>query len=578
MNHAAVIMTVVFPLTLAALGAFESCRLWRERLVVWAPVPAGFAAIFANGTTIDMPWLLLGSRFGLDTTGCVFLGFTSLLWWAAAMHAKGYMADDPDRSRFGHFFLLTMCGNFGVIAAGDMVSFLLFYTIMSFSAYGLITHDRKPKSIRAGKTYIIFVIVGEILLFWAVVLIATDCGTLYLDPILAERLSHSPRLEVIAGLILIGFGIKMGLMPVHAWLPLAHTAAPTPASAVLSGAIIKTGLFGLLTFLPLGLIAMDGWGAVCIGVGLTSTFTAVLFGLTQDHPKTVLAYSSVSQMGLVGTGIGVMLIAPASAPVVTAALLVYATHHAVTKAGLFLGISVVAEVRVRRQHILATGVLMASALALAGLPFTTGFIAKIALKNTALATPEPWVSILQILLPISGIATTLLIARFVSVVHALPSHGHGHLRPATVVPWVVLSAVTLMALGPLTTLNIVPSDWTTLAPGKLWTATWPILTGGIIVLAVVKHPVLSAGLRKVHIPAGDIVVLVAAAAAWFRSVIHTAATVNIAPFLNTIRDGLRHRIAALPTPRTNDHGDQNTAGSGLLLGLLVLIMFALVML
>ncbi len=280
------------------------------------------------------------------------------------------------RDRFDLFHLLTMLGNLGVIVSQDMISFLLFYTMMSLAAYGLITHDRKPTSMRAGYTYITLAVLGEVLLFWAAVLTAQQTGTLYFDD-LAGKLAVSPYRHVIAGLVLVGFGIKLGLMPLHIWLPLAHPAVPTPASAVLSGAIIKTGLLGMLRFLPLGAVAMHDWGVACIVVGVASALLAVLFGLTQENSKTVLAYSSVSQMGLVGVMVGVAMMTPQAWTMISAAILVYVTHHAVAKASLFLGVGVAqCEPRSHWQRRLVTGGLAIAALSLAGLPLTTGSAAK----------------------------------------------------------------------------------------------------------------------------------------------------------------------------------------------------------
>jgi hydrogenase-4 component B len=116
------------------------------------------------------------------------------------------------------------------------------------------------------------------------------------------------------GLLAAGFAVKAGIMPLHVWLPLAHPAAPVAASAVLSGALIKAGLIGWLRLLPLGGAAWPGWGTVFVVVGLTTAIAGALIGVAQTRPKVVLAYSSVSQMGIIATLVGVGLLAPAAAP------------------------------------------------------------------------------------------------------------------------------------------------------------------------------------------------------------------------------------------------------------------------
>ena len=103
--------------------------------------------------------------------------------------------------------------------------------------------------------------------------------------------------------LILGFGLKMGLVPLHVWMPLAHPVAPIPASAVLSGIIVKAGVIGLIRFLPLEVPSPD-WGMALVGLGLLTAFYGVLVGLTQPHAKTILAYSTVSQMGVVAAVLG----------------------------------------------------------------------------------------------------------------------------------------------------------------------------------------------------------------------------------------------------------------------------------
>src|SRR5215470_16478408 len=117
------------------------------------------------------------------------------------------------------------------------------------------------------------------------------------------RSPYSPWRGAAMTLLILGFGLKIGLVPGHVWMPLAYTAAPIPAAAALSGAAVKAGVIGLIRFLPLG-PAMPRWGEALAAAGLFSAFYGVIIGLTQKHPKTVLAYSSISQMGLLAAALG----------------------------------------------------------------------------------------------------------------------------------------------------------------------------------------------------------------------------------------------------------------------------------
>jgi formate hydrogenlyase subunit 3/multisubunit Na+/H+ antiporter MnhD subunit len=169
----------------------------------------------------------------------------------------------------------------------------------------------------------------------------------------------------------------MGLLPLHVWLPLAHPAAPMPASAVLSGVIVKAGVIGLIRFLPVE-PALPDWGAVLAAAGLLTAYWGVAIGLTQRNPKTVLAYSTVSQMGLVAAVLGMGLLAGGGAG--TAGTF-YAAHHVLAKGALFLAVGVVAATGAGRLWpvLLPAAVL---ALGFGGLPLTGGYVAKLAVKDT----------------------------------------------------------------------------------------------------------------------------------------------------------------------------------------------------
>ena len=133
-------------------------------------------------------------------------------------------------------------------------------------------------------------------------------------------------------LLILGFGLKIGLVPGHVWMPLAYKAAPIPAAAVLSGAAVKAGVIGFIRFLPLG-VATPGWGEALTAAGMLSAFYGVLVGITQQNPKTVLAYSSVSQMGLLAAALGMGLAAGDNGATLTVSFA--AVHHVLAKGGYF---------------------------------------------------------------------------------------------------------------------------------------------------------------------------------------------------------------------------------------------------
>ncbi len=309
LNAVLLLSTIALPLLLAAAMARRGWRSGVQRLAPWAALPA-LVVVFAvpQGATASFTWLLLGSHLGLDQTGYIFLLFSATLWLVSGLFAQTYLADDTQRSRFFAFYLLAMAGNFGLILAQDLVTFYVYFSLMSFSSYGLVIHNGESESLRAGRIYLGLVVLGELMLFAAMVMMATNASSILLREVTAKPMS-----DITMALLLLGFGIKAGALPLHVWLPLAHPAAPVPASAVLSGAMIKAGLLGWIRFLPLGQVAFPEWGALVISAGLAAAFFGALVGVTQSNPKTVLAYSSISQMGLITMAVGSVLMMPSLA-------------------------------------------------------------------------------------------------------------------------------------------------------------------------------------------------------------------------------------------------------------------------
>lgn len=474
--------------------------LWRplhrlHALLPLAALPALAVALFTAPGTVDLPWLFLGARFGLDEGSRIFLLFTAALWLAGGLHAAGCLRDDPRRRAFWLFWLAAMAGNFGLVLAQDAASFTVFFALMSFASYGLVVHSRTPEAVQAGRVYLALVVVGELALFAAIALAWHTAGSLRFDAI-AAALAESPQRDAVIALTLVGFGIKVGALPLHVWLPLAHPVAPTPASAVLSGAMIKAGLLGWLRLLPLGTAAAPAWGETLIALGLTAAFAAALAGATQRQAKAALAYSSISQMGLVTVAVGIALAVPAAAPAAVAAATLYAFHHAFAKAALFLGVSLDGAHSARARALWMIGVAL-PALALAGAPLTSGYAAKLALKAALPAGFET----LAAALTLAAAGTTLVMLR---VVWLLRHGAHASHAPngAMWAGWALLVALSLLgwpAVGRLADL------WPTTA-GAWLGAVWPLLLGAALAALGVAWRRRSAGGREITVPPGDLLV------------------------------------------------------------------------
>lgn len=490
------LLVPALPLALAVGLVAPRTRRLSLRLAPWAAFPALVVALLLPvDTVVEIPWLLLGTRLGLDETGQVFLALTAALWWLSGLFASRYLSHDPRQSVFFAFFLLALAGNLGLVLALDLAGYFFFFALMSFSSYGLVVHTRDPDALRAGRVYITLVILGEALLFYAVVAIAAGGST-------ALPNADASTSNLVIGLVLLGFGIKAGALPLHVWLPLAHPAAPVPASAVLSGAMIKAGLLGWIRFLPMGEETFPEWGLGLAAAGLGAAFYGVAVGLTQTNPKTVLAYSSISQMGLMTVLVGLGLASPEGWPLALAALLIYAVHHGLAKGALFLSVGVAAHAGAQRIWVLLGALI--PALALAGLPLTSGAVAKVALKGAAIEAGVHWAAWLDSLLPVSALGTTALMARFLVTLWSAEA-GHHHRVGGLWPIWLAL-LITVIATLWIWPFAAEPAR-ISLGADKLFAAAWPVVIGSVIGLAVLGLTARRHARRHPWVPAGDILAL-----------------------------------------------------------------------
>ena len=503
----------MLPLLLSLALVFRTTRSVALQLAPWAALPAFVQVVLAPPSgSLHLPWLLLGSTLGIgDNTSRLFLLFTSLLWFLAGLFARTYIAQHPQRTSFYIYYLLAMSGNLGLILAQDMASFYVFFALMSFASYGLVVHERTREAMRAGRIYIILVVIGELALFAALVMAMTTTDAIAFEAVRAGLAQTASR-NLIITLALIGFGIKAGVLGLHVWLPLAHPVAPTPASAVLSGAMIKAGLLGWLRLLPLGEAALLQWGEVFMLLGLAAALYGVVVGLTQRDPKTVLAYSSISQMGIVTTAVGLGLTAPDAYPMILTLITLYALHHGLNKGALFLGVGVIAAChgQLRRWVWL---VLWLPALALAGAPLTSGMLVKVMFKTQTANAPEHWITLLPLLLSVSSLATTLLVGRFLVLISKPKQSATQHaLAIGLIVPWVllVISATVLpwwLAPTPIT-----------LSLAAILSSLWPVLLGAVLIAVTLwtmqrrrstgapdqEEPMIFG--KSLHIPPGDLLI------------------------------------------------------------------------
>ncbi|WP_040895588.1 proton-conducting transporter transmembrane domain-containing protein [Yaniella halotolerans] len=499
----------------------------RRVLAIGAPaaiLPSIAAAIAGPGTELDVPWLLFGVTFAVDTISRGLLLIGALLYGAALMSISWAKLRNTEKA-FGTlsaFLLASYTGNIGVYLAADTISFYLSFAVMSFSAVGLIVHYRAPESYRATAIYLIMTVISETALLAGLLLTAHIGGNILSDA--PEAVLASERTGLILTLLLIAFGVKAGTAPLHVWLPLAHPAAPPAASAVLSGAMVKAGMVGFLRFFPLqtdnsaagdtaATLEIFGW--VLMILSLLGAFAAALIGVAQTDGKVVLAYSTISQMGFIGALIAAGLLDRTLAEDTVDAAVLYAVHHGLAKGALFLGVPVIKHYGRGLSGIVVTIGMVGAGFAVAGAPITSGGIGKYVSKDAVEGLKIAGVG-LEYILPLVATGSIVLLLRFLWVVLTEQRDPQRSLDgellawlgvciAGIVVPWMIGAQWSPLSLP----------EWAD--PQTLWDSTWPIGLGlalGGIFWWLSKRGWLPRRERdQPAIPAGD---LVAAEESWAR--------------------------------------------------------------
>ncbi|SFX59820.1 complex I subunit 5 family protein [Marinospirillum alkaliphilum] len=497
MTSLLLLLTPLWPLLLALplvlrLLQSEPAASQQAFNALWlsAPLPALLLALYLGSGLFEtaanssqqllLPGLLLGGHWLVDEVRLVFLLMTSLLWLLAGIYARGYMQGKPAAlNAFALLWLLTQSGNLLLILAEDVASFYLGFALMTFAGYGLVIHQRTSEALQAGRIYLVLAVLGEALMLAGLLGTTARSATPTMSQ-LAITLAEPDAPLWLLTCLLLGFGVKAGLPFLHVWLPLAHPVAPTPASAVLSGAMIKAGLLGWWLVLPLGLTSLPQTGHLLTTAGLLAALAAALIGIMQSRAKSVLAYSSISQMGMITALLGAGLADQHLWPLLVPALLLFVAHHGLNKGSLFLAVGI-SQHPGRLPLPLLVLLLLLPALALTGLlgsGLMTKWEAKSGLYQLEYTGLINW-------LTLAAAGTTLLMARYLWLLwqeYKTASQPDQHQSN----PWMLTGWLILLPLGLLVPWWLPLPDQAQLLwpdPQNFLQLALPVMLGSLLALA-----------------------------------------------------------------------------------------------
>ena len=313
MGNILLLFLVLFPMLLSAWvfplrRRDRRYRNWLIQIIPAVELAAALLLLLWPGAALELPGVFgFGLRLQAGSLGSLLALVSAFLWAATGLNCPSYFAAAEGCNRFYFFWLLTLGALMGVFLAADLFTLFVFFEMMSFTSYVWVVQNETEEARQAGQTYLAVAVIGGMALLAGLLLLQQLLGTLEFSA-MAEAVSALPAekrgsLYVAGGCALVGFGAKAGMFPLHIWLPKAHPVAPAPASALLSGILTKSGVFGVLILCRYLFWTELPWNTVVLALGVVTMVLGAVLALFSVDLKRTLACSSMSQIGfiLVGT-------------------------------------------------------------------------------------------------------------------------------------------------------------------------------------------------------------------------------------------------------------------------------------
>lgn len=475
----AIFIPIVLGVYLLARPAYKS----RVSMIATASVGFAITTVFSLVILIEGDLMLhlftMGENmdifFHVDDMSRVFGTIVTMVMPLVGIYAFEYMGHYKEEKRFFGYFLMVYGVLLALTYAGNVVTFYLFYELMSLSSMPLVFHFRSKEAIMAGLKYLFYSLCGAYFVLFGIYFLNQYATTLEFVPggtlDMAKVAGNEGLLLVVGMSMIIGFGVKAGMIPLHAWLPNAHPIAPAPASAALSALIVKMGVFGVMRVVYYLFGAEFLRGTWVQNVWLILTLITVFFGSMMAYREKMfkkrLAYSTVSQVSYILFGMALLQ------PQALTGSLLHIMFHAVIKSALFMsagaviyktGIERVDEMRGigKKMPKIMWSFLLCS-LALIGIPPASGFISKWYLAIGALASGIPVISWLgPVVLLVSALLTAgYLLPIAIDGFFPGPDYDYTHLEKKDptkqmLVPIMILAAMAvILGVFPNTVLSYV---------------------------------------------------------------------------------------------------------------------------
>ncbi|MBR7150452.1 MAG: sodium:proton antiporter [Oscillospiraceae bacterium] len=411
-----------------------------------------------------------GLHFRVTSFGALMTFVAAVMWLASALTALAYFKGHSHlQLRYDVFFLLTFCGLAGVFLAADLLTLFLFFELMSFASYVWVAHNETEKALIAARVYLAVAVFGGMVLLMGLFLLYHHFETLDLAA-LAAHMGHGEGarpawLYGAGGCVLLGFGAKAGMFPLHLWLPMAHPVAPAPASALLSGILTKSGVYGVLLLGATFFFGDETWGTALLLLGTVTMLLGALLAVASRDIKRTLACSSMSQIGFILFGAACQCLLGHHNAIAVWGTVLHMLNHSAIKLLLFTAAGVIYcgthsldydDIRGFGRGKPALMIpFVIGALAIGGVPLWSGYVSKTLLHEALVeyihlgAGNMLLYKLCEVLFLFSGGLTVAYMAQLVTVVFIdKPLHEHHPYRIDTAGGVVMaLSAAALFAGG-----------------------------------------------------------------------------------------------------------------------------------
>ena len=332
----------------------------------------------------------MGLTFTIDGFRVLYAAIACFMWMCTSLFSGEYFAHYRNRNRYYLFQLFTLGATTGIFLSADLYTTFIFFELMSVSSYVWVAHDETAPSMRAAATYLAVAIIGGLMLLMGLFLLYTQTRTLMISDL--YEACQDKNVYPACLCMLVGFGAKAGAFPLQIWLPKAHPVAPAPASALLSGILTKTGIFGILVISCQILLHDAMWGAFILLIGLITMFLGALLAVFSIDFKRTLACSSVSQIGFILIGVGMQGLLGEHNEIAIRGTMLHMVNHSLFKLVLFMAAGVIYmnihkldlnDIRgFGRKKPLLKFIYLMGALGIGGIPLWSGYISKTLLHES----------------------------------------------------------------------------------------------------------------------------------------------------------------------------------------------------